>query len=149
MMPEKNIEGPSCTHALGGACPALLGLVEEKWIEQAFVYFKNGGKEKLYFCTNSSIGAASSPDIKSVYFKLKGRKELSLKADWVELLEDNPRGYRLSGSEDDLGKYYYGYKNLRWLKNQVNLVDVKYYKSGKNLRTDVPGACIIVDPQIE
>lgn len=129
--------------------PALLGLVEEKWIEQAFAYFKNSGKEKLYFCTNSAMGAANSPDIKSVYFKLKGRTELSLKADWIELLEDNPRDYRLPGSEDDFGKYYYGYKNLRWLKNPVNLVDVKRYKSGKNLRTDVPGACIIVDPQIE
>ncbi|MCX5726897.1 MAG: endonuclease NucS [Candidatus Saganbacteria bacterium] len=146
---DKTIPAQSVEHATGSVSPALLGLVEEKWIEQAFAHFKNSEKEKLYFRTNSAIGAANSPDIKSVYFKLKGRIELSLKADWVELLEDNPRDYRLPGSEDDLGKYYYGYKNLRWLKNPINLVDVKRYKSGKNLRTDVPGACIIVDPQME
>ena len=149
MISEKDTEDTSFTRALGSTYPALLGLVEEKWIDQAFAYFKNSGKEKLYFRTNSAIGAASSPDVKSVYFKLKGRTELSLKADWVELLEDNPRECRLPGSEDDLGKYYYGYKNLRWLKTPVNLVDVKYYKSGKSLRTDVPGACIIADPQTE
>lgn len=146
---DKRIPAQSFAYTSGNVSPALLGLVEEKWIEQAFGYFKNSGKEKLYFRTNSAIGAASSLDIKSVYFKLKGRTELSLKADWVELLEDNPRDYRLPGSEDDLGKYYYGYKNLKWLKTPIDLVDAKRYKSGKNLRTDVPGACIIIDPQIE
>lgn len=149
MISENDYDNRSLTCTPGSVYPALLGLVEEKWIEQAFAYFKNSEKEKLYFFTSSAIGAARSADIKSVYFKTKGRVELRLKADWVDLLEDNPRDYRLPGSENNLGKYYYGYKNLRWLKNQINLVDVKYYKSGKNLRTDVPGACIIVDPQIE
>jgi len=149
MIFENDIKNGIPTYTPGNTFPALLGLVEERWIEQAFAYFKNSEKQKLYFRTNAAIGAAKSPEIKSAYFKLKGKTKLSLKADWVELLEDNPREYRLPGSEDDRGKYYYGYKNLRWLKNSVNLADVKYYKSGKNLRTDVPGACIIADPQIE
>lgn len=34
--------------------PALLALVEEKWIDQASICF-NSGREVVYFCTNSNI----------------------------------------------------------------------------------------------
>lgn len=87
--------------------------------------------------------------IKSIYFKIKGSKEIAVKADFLELAEENPASFRLPGSETKTGKYYYGYKNLRELKRVVDLIDLKYFKSQKNLRTDVPGSCIIIDPNVE
>lgn len=129
--------------------PALLSLVQGQWIEQAIDYFKKSGKEKLYFYTNSGIGLAGSEDLRSVYFKLKGKTELSLKADWVELLQKNPVNFRLPGYEKETGRYYYGFKNLRWLKTPIPLTSLKHYKSGKSLRTDIPGACLIVDPNAD
>lgn len=133
----------------GTETPALLALVEEKWIEQAFDYFKNTGKNKLYFLTNSGIGSLSDLKARQVYFKLKGKTDISLKADFIELLDKNPSQHRLPGYETENGKYYYGYKNLRWLSSPVKLVDLKHFKSRQSLRADVPGACVIIDPVVE
>ncbi len=87
--------------------------------------------------------------IRSVYFKIKGKGEITLKADFLELVQENPTSFRLPGSETRTGKYYYGYKNLRELKRTVDLIDLKYFKSQNNLRKDVPGSCIIIDPNVE
>ena len=128
--------------------PALLALVEEKWIDQASICF-NSGREIVYFCTNSNIKAVSSMGIKNVYFKIKGKKYIGYKADLVGFKDKNPKELRLPGRENETAKYYYGYKNLRILNDIVNLTDLGYFKSGVKLRTDVPGACIISDPQVE
>ena len=57
--------------------------------------------------------------------------------------------YRLRGKDSWTGEYYYGFKNLRWLNNQIELKNLEYFESRKNLRNDVPGACIIKDPIVE
>lgn len=126
--------------------PALFIPVEEKWIQKAFECFANGSREKIYFFTNVNISSIANLNIKHIYFKLKGKTEVSVMADFIELLEENPSEHRLPGSENELGRYYYGYKNLEWLKEPVELGDLEYFKTGKKLRNDVPGACIIVDP---
>lgn len=141
-------EAIKVNYRVSGKSPALFVPLERKWIERAFDYF-NERREKVYFYTNSGIGAAASLGIKSVYFKLKGDREITVKADFIDLITEYPKGYRLSGSDLLSGKYYYGYKNLRWLKRPVSLIDLKYFKSEKNLRTDVPGACVILDPGVE
>lgn len=143
---EKNKKLPVCESL--EKHPALFVPVESRWINQAFDYFKTG-KEKLYFYTNSNIGTAISLGIKNIYFKLKGTTEISVKADFIEILEDNPVAFRLPGAEERTGKYYYGYKNLRLLTNKVNLIDLKYFTTENNLKIDIPGACIIIDPKVE
>lgn len=144
---SKNKETVKVDYSVSGKSPALFVPILKQWIDEAFVFFSEG-KEKLYFFTNSGIGTAGSLGIKSVYFKLKGDREITAKADFIDLLEENPDAYRLPGAKAQ-GKYFYGYKNLRWLKKAVSLIDLKYFKSEKNLRTDVPGACIILDPGVE
>jgi len=129
--------------------PALLSLVEEKWIEQAFANYFSRGKEILYFCTNSNIKATGELNIRHVYFKLKGKTHISLKAKLVGFSESNPAEFRLPGCETEKAKYYYGFSNLTWVDNIIDLPDLEYYKTGKNLRTDLPGACIIVDPNVD
>jgi len=132
-------------HSPTEGMPALFSPVDGKWIGAAFEYFKSG-KERLYFYTNANVGKAMDLDIKNVYFKAKGEDAVSAKADFVELTEENPLGYRLPGSEKETGKYYYGYKNIQWLNNAIKLVDLQYYKTSTKLRVDVPGPCIILDP---
>lgn len=131
----------------GEKYPAILSLVEKNWIRQAFDDYFSKGKTILYFCTDSNcIKPAGSLNIKHVYFKLKGEISISLKADFVGFTERNPREFRLPGCENEIAKYYYGFKIPIWLKSPFALSDLKYFKSGKNLRPDVPGACIIIDP---
>ena len=127
--------------------PAILSLVEEKWIQQAFDDYFREGQTTLYFCTNSnSIKPADSLDIKHVYFKLKGETFISLRAAFVEFTDDNPSRFRLPGCENEVAKYYYGFKMPVWLKDRIDLSDLKYFNSEKYLRPDVPGTCIIIDP---
>lgn len=125
--------------------PALFAPVEGRWIDSAISYFKNG-KDRLYFYTNANIGQASELEIRHVYFKAKGDNSVSAQADFIELREDNPVQFRLPGDENNTGRYYYGYKNIRKLDSPINLESLKYYKSDKNLRNDIPGPCIIADP---
>ena len=144
--PKNKIKKPLYTpDKSAGNTPALFVPVERHWINEAFDYF-NKGKEKVYFTTSSGIGAAAQLSIEHVYFKLKGDKTVSAIADFIDLTTDNPVDFRLRGSEGQTGKYYYGYKNLKWLKNPIDLLELKYFESQKNLRIDVPGACIILDP---
>jgi hypothetical protein len=128
--------------------PAILSLVEERWIQQAFDQYFSKGRTVLYFCTNSAHlkSASDLNNIKNVYFKLKGYSCISLKADYVNITEDNPSNFRLPGYEHETARYYYGFKMPVWLENRIDLCDLQRYTSEKQLRPDVPGACIIIDP---
>lgn len=127
--------------------PALFIPVLGKWVGEAFEYFKEG-KDRLYFYTNANIGQATELGVKNVYFKLKGENFISAKADFIDILDSNPDEYRLPGAKAE-GKYFYGYRNLRWLFNKVALSDLRYFNTGNNLRNDVVGARIIIDLQVE
>jgi hypothetical protein len=130
-----------------GESPAILAIVQEGWIRLAFDNYFSNDRDTLYFSTDSNgIKPAESLDIKHVYFKLKGKTYISLKADFVDFTEINPSEFRLPGSESGLAKYYYGFKMPTWLKNPLNLIDLKHFTSGKNVRPDIPGATIIADP---
>jgi len=127
---------------------ALLALVEKKWIEMAVEYFK-ANKKIFYFYTNSGKKNVALSNAKYVYFKLTGETCISLKAKLVDIITDNPRKFRLPGCENEIGKYYYGFEKLKWLKVSVDLNDLQHFKSLENLRHDIPGACVIVDPSFE
>jgi len=127
--------------------PALFIPVLSQWIEEAIQYFKEG-KDILFFYTDSNIGKIRDLSADKVYFKCKGESTISAVADLIEVKTENPVNFRLRGSESNTGKYYYGFKNLKWLDFPVELQELEYYESGKNLRNDVPGACIIKDPNI-
>lgn len=128
-----------------GRIPALFIPIQGKWIKQAFDDFSKG-KEKITFYTGSNIGEAANLGIKTVYFKVKGDREITAKADFISLSDKYPAGEQLAGENMGVGKYYYTYNNLEWLESPVSIIDLKYFKSDNNLRTDVPGACIILDP---
>lgn len=129
--------------------PALLSLIDEKWIEQAFECFSKG-RDKIYFFTDAPIGRATSMNIKNVYFKFTGKKDsVSLRADFIDVIDKNPKENRLPGCENNEGKYYYGFKNFKWLKMPLELEELRYFTTGRNLPRDLPGACIIVDPEAE
>jgi hypothetical protein len=129
--------------------PAILSIVEKFWIEQAFLYFDEG-KDILYFVSDSTqLGPVNSLNIKHVYFKPIGQLYINAIANFVDFTLNNPSQFRLPGSEDATGKYYYGFTRLEWIKPPLypyDLTDLKYFKSNKNLRTDVMGAPIIIDP---
>lgn len=131
-----------------GKKPALLSLVNEKWIDQAFECFSKG-REKIYFFTDASIGNANSSNIRYVYFKYTGRQYISLRADFIGVTDRNPKEHRLPGYENETGKYYYGFKNFKWLKIPLELEELKYFSTGRNVPRDLPGACIIADPEPE
>lgn len=131
-----------------GKKPALFVPIERRWIDLAFDCFKKG-QENIYFYTNSNVSAVANLEVESIYFKIKGNKEIQVKANFIDLVEELPKSYRLPGHELPAGKYYYGYNGLRWLKKTVDLTDLKYFKTQNNLRTDVPGSCLIIDPEVE
>jgi hypothetical protein len=134
------------TYSSGKIQAALLVPVEKRWIDKAFEHFKSG-KEKLYFFTDANIGQARNLPIRTVYFKPKGTTAIIFKADFIDITSENPVKYRQSGWKDT-GKFYYGFENIRKLKNPVELIDLKYFTTGKNLIASQPGACIIVEPEV-
>jgi hypothetical protein len=134
--------------------PALFIPIHGRWIDEALSFFENGNK-LLYFMTDAGIGRAFDLPINSVYFKLKGTIKIAFKAEFDGLETINPREYRLKGDEAHTGKYYYGFKNLKVLKEQTDLCELrrlvtsgKKLKMGEFMRNDVPGACIILDPEV-
>src|SRR3989338_1955661 len=88
------------------------------------------GKDKLYFSTKSNISKAQYLPIKKVYFKLKDETTISAVAEFIGLHPNPPIEFRLRGKESWEGKYYYGFKNLRWLKNEIELEDLKTFDKG-------------------
>lgn len=133
-MPVQNIDN----------IPALFVPVEGKWIDKAFEYFKE--KSPLYFYTDSHIGRLKNLNIRKMFFKRKGDKFVSAVAEFVNITIENPINHRLKENENVKGKYYYGFKNLKLIKHPIKLDNLKYFKSGKKLRNDTPGACIIKEP---
>jgi len=129
---------------------ALLALVNQKWIEAAFNYFRTG-KTKLYFKTDSPIKKAINEDIAKVYFKLTarpaGKVEISHMANLIEVTDKNPHRYRLPGCESETGKYYYGFNNLKKLNIPLKLEEMERYSTGKRLLRTLPGACLIANPK--
>lgn len=124
--------------------PVLFVPVEGKWIDKAFEYFKE--KNILYFYTDSHIGIAKDLPIKKVFFKRKGVKFVSAVAEFVDITTENLINFRLKDNENIRGKYFYGFKNLKLIKNPIRLDLLEYFKSGKKLRNDVPGVCLIKEP---
>ena len=110
--------------------PALFAPVEGKWIDKAFEYFKE--KNLLYFYTDSHIGKVEDLLIKKVFFKRKGDKFVNAVAEFVNIINENPTIYRLKDNENVKGKYYYGFKNLKLIKQPIKLNSLEYFRSEKN-----------------
>ncbi|MBS3102449.1 hypothetical protein J4458_03305 [Candidatus Woesearchaeota archaeon] len=137
--------------------PALLAVVEGNRIGDAFKYFQNSGKNKLYFYSNSKqIKNAGNKRITHVYFKVRDilfkESNVVAKADFIEITNENPVEFRLQGSESEEGLYYYGFTNLRKLNCPIELSEMRYFKpdgTGSRLLNSTPGATIIIDPEID
>ncbi len=125
---------------------ALLVPIKGEWITDAFRRFKEN-KEPLYYFTNSNIGKIESLNANKVYFKCKGETTISVVADFIGITTENPENNRLNGAESDIGKFYYGFQNLKLLDDEVELEELERFESGKNVRNDFPGVCIIKDPE--
>lgn len=122
--------------------PALLALVEPKWLDEAFAEFKSG-KREISFGTGAEIGQASELPIKNVYFKTTGTTTVVSKATFTELTTVNPVAKRLTSSKTHttVYKYYYGFCELTWLA-PTPLSSLRFF-TGTPVPNDVPGACII------
>ena len=129
--------------------PALFAPIHKEWILQAMDELSAGAVKRFFSTGSRAVAPAKDANICSIYFKIKCENFISAKADFIEITEHNPREFRIRGNENILGKYYYGFRNLRWLKDKRDLVSLKRHGSEAALRNDVPGACMIVDPQIE
>ena len=127
--------------------PALFVPIEGKWLARGMEVLKN--QPKLFFATGAHIGAGQTLPITNVYFKIKGTHEISAKADFLEISMENPSEFRLPEAATNESKYYYGFKNLRGLASKVSLCDLVYYSTRSHLKNDVPGACIIIDPEVD
>jgi hypothetical protein len=139
----KPMRAPLHTNANG--IPALMIPLQGEWITQAEEHFRTG-QQQLYFYTNGNIGQARTLPVKRVYFKATGETVISAYADFIEVTTENPRQYRLKGREDNLGRFYYGFRNLKSMQTPIELTSLQYYTTGGQLRNDVPGSCIIIDP---
>jgi hypothetical protein len=124
-----------------GKLPALLALVEPKWLEQAFRELING-KPAIAFRTDAQIGNADGLPIKNVYFKVTGKPEVVARADFIKVTTDNPREKRLTGHQDDEGKFYYVFRTLTSLP-PTSLSLLRFFKTGTTVPNEQPGACII------
>lgn len=136
---------PTSALARFGSAAALLVPTQAKWLEAAFNHFRSGEPE-LYFVTNASIGQAANLPLRQVYFKVRGENFVSAQAAFIDISTDNPASKRLRGIENATGRYYYGFRDLRRMTVAVNLTDLRYFSTGKALRNDVPGACLIQEP---
>jgi hypothetical protein len=128
---------------------ALLAPVNKYWIEKAFADFERG-KKKLRFGTDSShlVHALDHKgDIHRVYFKATGENDISASARFVSIDAENPAEDRLTGSAETselwYAKYYYGFCDLERTEPPIPLASLRRYPSGKALRNDAPGACLV------
>ncbi len=140
---------PAAKRASNPASPgteaALFVPIQGKWLDAAFNFFQSG-EEELYLVTNAHIGQAANPPVRHVYFKVTGDLFVSARASFIEVRRDNPTTKRLPGNEAMTGRYYYGIRSLKRLIPPIKLGDLRYFRTGKPLRNNVPGACIIQDP---
>lgn len=145
--PEHSTEVPSLASAQHGTTPALLAIVDLKWFDQAREEFREG-KEEIYFGTSSTqIGPALRLPVQTVYFKTSGRPEIIASAPFVDARTENIPEKRLQGLEHDAGwKYYYGFREIALLQSPIPISALRYFSTGKEIRPDVPGPCVIQDP---
>jgi hypothetical protein len=150
--PSKRGTGPAAAIPLAaGVAPALFAPVQEGWIKKAFKDFECG-KGKLRFASNSpQLRDALEPErpINNVYFKATGNNEICARARFLSIDKGPPEGDRLTGSnKNDVlweARYYYGFCDLSSINNPIPLSALRRYPSKKQLRNDVPGACLIFD----
>lgn len=131
--------------------PAILSLVEEKWLNQANKQLQ-GGREEIYLGTNSrGLGPAiqfSEGRLKRIYFKVKGKAQVVASAEFTGITTYNVPEKRLDWLESDNGwNYYYGFRRLRYLPVPLLLSHLKYFTTGGTIPNDVPGPCLIQDPE--
>ena len=127
--------------------PALLALVEQAWIEQAFKDFRDGA-DVVYFGTDSTrVGPARKISPSYVYFKPNGRNEATARARFVALSEETVVGKHVSGNGDRQWRFYYGFTDLVQLKSPVAIESMRYYSTNNTLRNDVASSCLIVAPE--
>ncbi len=132
-----------------GGSPALLAIVEAKWLEQALDEFSQG-KEVIFFGANSrGVGPGLRMGVQNVYFKISKQEpyEIVAAAKLVGITKENFSDKRLTGSENNSSwKYYYGFGKISRLSAPVALSELRYFSTGNAIRNDVPGACLIKDP---
>jgi len=129
--------------------PAIFAPIKKVWLEEAVKYFK-GGNEFLYFYTDSyGIVNAENLEVKNIYFKAKGENFISAVAEFVDMVTENPKEYRLPNSIEVKGKYYYGFKNIKILEIKIPMNKITRYLSNLTLRNDTPGLCIINEPIVK
>lgn len=124
--------------------PALLAPVDPHWVYSAFRYLGQGN-EKLYYYTNANIGLVLDLLVEKIYFKMKNDDAVCVVADFIDLQTENPAEFRLPEHKNKKARYYYGFKNIKYLERPIRLEKLEYFQTGTNLRNDVPGACIIRD----
>jgi hypothetical protein len=128
---------------------ALFALVKELWLQEAFAYFESGNKELRFSANSPHLGPALELKIDNVYFKVSGRNEVIARAQFLSLETEDPDRSRLPGyderSELWKARFYYGFCDLSWTKSPIPVTSLCRYPSGKLLRNDVPGACVIYD----
>jgi hypothetical protein len=142
-------------HALGhpephptgvGLRPALLAVVEQASLNGAFEAFKNG-RTSLLLGVGTALAKASNMPISTVYFKSKVRPgetpAIVAKAKLLEITDVNRPQERLAGFENELWKFYYSFKDLSRLSEPIPLSSLRRYPSGKTLRNDAPGTCLV------
>lgn len=125
---------------------AIFVPIEKKWVEMAVEYFGKGNI-LLHFYTNSkTVGNAEKVGVEKIYFKIKGENFISVVADFVKLLNENPKINIFEVNTKIKAKYFYSFKNFKILKQKIPLNEVTRFPSKKILRNDTPGACIINNP---
>ncbi len=121
-----------------GKSPALLALVEQRWIEQALEEF-GSGKQRIFFGTKAGLARARSLPITTVYFKVTRQTCVSAKAELIEITDEHPPSEeRLFSRTTTEWKFYYGFRNLTRLPKPVPLSSLRRYGSGLTVRNDVP-----------
>lgn len=126
---------------------AIFCPVEGTWVKKAIKEFREG-KERVFFGSNSAqLNPGLRTPISRVFFKIKGETRIRYHAVSAGLLTENPREHRLPGSEHQSWKYYIGFEHIEPLSPPLLITDLAYRGTGKNLRTDAPGACIVLDPE--
>jgi hypothetical protein len=121
--------------------PAILSIVEEKWLILANEEFRKG-RSVIHFSAKTSLGLSKdAPTIRHVYFKTHG-VNIVARADAAGVTDANPRATRLPGSEDELGKFYYGFSMLQWIE-PIPLARLKFYNTGNPVPNDHPGTRLV------
>jgi hypothetical protein len=127
--------------------PALLAIVKQKWIDQAFQEFA-GGKDVICFGTNSpAVTRAISIKPSRVYFKPIGSVGIYAVADCVGVTTENIIACRLRGSEHSERSFYYGFRNLIRLKDRLPIGALRHFGNRLTVSKFVQGACLVVDPE--